>query len=245
MHARELLVQLEQEALTIRSQSKKQETQSALTQKRTLLKSLSERLQELNELGEHDIDDDESEGEDLIGEDTPDEKETDEHTTDEYTPDFVPSPVVSESEFAPPYKEPDPPVSSILRNRGNAADRAELFAPTASTTALATNETLMSHNRTEQEALTTGLSSMAKQLKERSLAFAAALEDEKGVLDNAVAGLDRNQLGLESANTRMGLLQSLSEGKNWWGRILLYAWIAGLWVIALMVVFVLPKLRFG
>ncbi len=42
----------------------------------------------------------------------------------------------------------------------------------------------------------------------------------------------------------MGLLKRMSEGKGWWGRIMLYAWIGGLWVVAILLVFVGPKLRF-
>jgi hypothetical protein len=85
---------------------------------------------------------------------------------------------------------------------------------------------------------------MASALKESSQAFSSSLEKEKTVLDSATSGLDKNELGLEAAQRRMGMLRRMSEGKGWWGRMLMYAWIAGLMVIALIVVFVLPKLRF-
>jgi hypothetical protein len=49
---------------------------------------------------------------------------------------------------------------------------------------------------------------------------------------------------MEAAGKRMGLLKRMSEGKGWWGRIMLYAWIGGLWVVAILLVFVGPKLRF-
>lgn len=57
-------------------------------------------------------------------------------------------------------------------------------------------------------------------------------------------GLDKNELGLEAASRRMGHLRSLTEGKGWLGRMLLYAYIAGLAVFAILLVFVFPKLRF-
>jgi hypothetical protein len=85
---------------------------------------------------------------------------------------------------------------------------------------------------------------MASALKASSQAFSSSLESEKTVLDSATSGLDKNELGLEAAQRRMGLLRRMSEGKGWWGRMVMYAWIALLMVIALIIVFVLPKFRF-
>jgi hypothetical protein len=84
---------------------------------------------------------------------------------------------------------------------------------------------------------------MASTLKASSQAFSSSLESEKTVLDSATSGLDKNELGLEAAQRRMGLLRRMSEGKGWWGRMVMYAWIALLMVIALIIVFVLPKFR--
>lgn len=81
-------------------------------------------------------------------------------------------------------------------------------------------------------------------MKESTRAFAISLEEEKPVLENATKGLDNNELGLEAAQRRMGYLRTMTEGRGWWGRMLMYAWIAGLAVVAILVVFVLPKLRF-
>ena len=85
---------------------------------------------------------------------------------------------------------------------------------------------------------------MAQQLKASSQSFATSLEDEKDVVDGATKGLDKSELGMEAAQKRMGYLRSMTEGRGWWGRMLMYAWIAGLMVLALVIVFVLPKLRF-
>jgi len=85
---------------------------------------------------------------------------------------------------------------------------------------------------------------MAAQLKASSRAFATSLEEEKSILNRATEGLDKNELGMEAAQKRMGYLRTMTEGKGWWGRMLMYAWIAGLAVLACVIVFVLPKLRF-
>lgn len=85
---------------------------------------------------------------------------------------------------------------------------------------------------------------MASALKDSSRAFAASLDDEKDILDHAGKGMDKNEEALNAASKRMSLLRGMSEGKGWWGRIMLYAWIGGLMVLAVLIVFVMPKLRF-
>lgn len=85
---------------------------------------------------------------------------------------------------------------------------------------------------------------MAQQLKQSSQGFSSSLEEEKTVLNRATEGLDKNELGLEAASRRMGYLRTMTEGRGWWGRMLMYAWIAGLMVLATLIVFVGPKLRF-
>jgi hypothetical protein len=85
---------------------------------------------------------------------------------------------------------------------------------------------------------------MASALKQSSQSFSSSLEAEKSVLDRAGEGLDKSAVGMEAAGKKMGVLRRMSEGQGWWGRIMLYAWIAGLWVVAFLLVFVGPKLRF-
>jgi hypothetical protein len=85
---------------------------------------------------------------------------------------------------------------------------------------------------------------MARALKESSHSFNSSLEQEKNILDSAAKGLDKNELGLETAHRRMGYLRTMTEGRGWWGRMTMYAYIAILMVVAILVVFVLPKLRF-
>ncbi|KAF3480077.1 uncharacterized protein GIQ15_05424 [Arthroderma uncinatum] len=106
------------------------------------------------------------------------------------------------------------------------------------------SETSLSIDRQEQESLTDSLLTLAAQLKTSTHTFHTTLESEKSVLDRAVEGLDKNTSGLESAGQRMGMLRRMSEGRGWWGRMLMYLWIFGLWFVAIMIVYVGPKLRF-
>lgn len=104
-------------------------------------------------------------------------------------------------------------------------------------------EKLLSHNRMEQEDLTASLLSMAQALKASSQAFASSLESEKEILDRASEGLEKNTAGMQVAEKRTGALRRMTEGKGWLGRMLMYAWIMGLMMIALIIVGFLPKLR--
>jgi hypothetical protein len=199
-----------------------------------------------------DSSDETSEGEDILGEDTP--SETDEHDTPEASnspisrsipnipilvspPDREPEPVISELEQLIP--------STVRARRGQgstATDTAQTTSSDTATTAMA--EKMMTHNRTEQESLTDSLLNMAQALKASSQAFASSLEDEKEVLDRAGEGIEKNKSGLDAAQNRMGYLRSMSEGKGWWGRMMLYAWIFGLMFAAFFIVAFMPKLRF-
>jgi uncharacterized phage infection (PIP) family protein YhgE len=147
---------------------------------------------------------------------------------------------------------------STLRNRHNAPTDVPATAtgssvhgsststqPSSSATAKAQSieETLDTHRR-EQEDITNSLLSLATQLKSSSQTFQSSLESEKSVLARAVEGLDRTTGSMEAAERRMGLLRRMTEGKGWWGRMMLYAWIFGLWLVAVLIVFLGPKLRF-
>lgn len=107
-----------------------------------------------------------------------------------------------------------------------------------------TKEAILDRERREQEELTEAMSKITNELKLSSLKFSEALEEDKEMTEQAAKGLSSNELGLEAAARRMGALTRMTEGKGWWGRIILYAWIYGLMVVLVLVVFVLPKLRF-
>ncbi|KAF7597597.1 hypothetical protein BBP40_000075 [Aspergillus hancockii] len=148
--------------------------------------------------------------------------------------------------------------TSTLRNRHNASTDVPATAtgsslqhsnsslqPSSAATAKtqSTEETLDTHRR-EQEDITNSLLSLATQLKSSSQAFQSSLESEKSVLTRAVEGLDRTTGNMEAAERRMGLLRRMTEGKGWWGRLILYAWIVSLWIVAVLIVCLGPKLRF-
>jgi hypothetical protein len=212
---------------------------------------LNGRLQELNELGAHQLEDDESsEGENLLGEETPDE-ETELEDQPSHTDPLPPSTVTAVEDIPQtrdpgliPTPRPEPTSTLRSRNRQAEKEKAELLSGASTGLSTATAESLLTHNRTEQESLTNSLLNMAQALKSSSHSFASALEDEKGILSRATAGLDKGEQGMEAAQRRMGFLRTYTEGKGWWGRMIMYAWIAGLMVLALVIVFVLPKLRF-
>lgn len=147
-------------------------------------------------------------------------------------------------------------LTSQIRRRGQVVDAegtqvasgTSLFPSKAATTTsnptLTQTEALLSHDRNEQEDLTESLLEMAKQLKAQSIHFSNTLESDKGVVDRAVSGLDKNQINMDAASQRMGTLRRMTEGKGWWDRMKLYAMIGGLWLLAFLIVFVGPKIRF-
>lgn len=85
---------------------------------------------------------------------------------------------------------------------------------------------------------------MASALKASSHRFSTTLETDKDVVGRAGEGIEKTERSMEAARGRMGALRKMTEGKGWWGRIILYAWVYGLMVSLILFVFVLPKLRF-
>lgn len=154
-------------------------------------------------------------------------------------------PPTSLAPFSPGHEgqRPEARLESNLRNR---------FAPSnpptspGTSTALPVNPTaqLLESNSTEQMDLTSSMVSLVAQLKSSTLAFSSSLDLDNEALARAQEGLEKNETGLEAAGKRMGMLRRMSEGKGWWGRMMLYAWIGGLWIVAIALVFVGPKFRF-
>lgn len=85
---------------------------------------------------------------------------------------------------------------------------------------------------------------MTSRLKSNAQSLSQSLLVDSETLNRAQSSLDKNESSMEAASKRMGLLRRMSEGKGWWGRMMLYAWIAGLWVLAIGLVFLGPKFRF-
>ncbi|EFR01410.1 synaptobrevin [Nannizzia gypsea CBS 118893] len=145
---------------------------------------------------------------------------------------FTTSAYPTTSTLASPLK-PSPSSNTHFRPRNHSRKATEVDP-----------EALLAQDRQEQESLTDSLLTLAQQLKTSTQTFNTTLESEKSIIDRAVEGLDRNTTGLESAGQKMSMLRRMSEGRGWWGRMLMYLWIFGLWIVAIMIVYVGPKLRF-
>lgn len=126
--------------------------------------------------------------------------------------------------------------------------RAALFAnrrkPAPPQTSTATAEAILDQQRAEQDALSDSILKMAGALKASSKKFSSTLEADKEALGRAGDGMAKTEQSMEAARGRMGTLRKMTEGKGWWGRMLLYAWVYGLMLTLVLLVFVFPKLRF-
>ncbi|OCL01063.1 uncharacterized protein K441DRAFT_600179 [Cenococcum geophilum 1.58] len=245
-YARSLLLRLEYDSASIKVQSRKQTVQADLQSKRNLIKQLNQRLYELNQLDDESDDGSvsEDENEDLFPSYAPAVRNTSDTINQVNTGGDQ---ALQEAAASP---------TSTLRSRRSQPATAPVDTSTTTSASLfpantqfgdpnlAQTESLLSHNRTEQEALTNSLLSMAQALKLQSIHFGSTLESEKTILNRAVEGLDKNTTGMAAAGQRIGTLKRMTEGKGWWNRIKLYALIAALWFLAFSIVFILPKFRF-
>ncbi|KJX97072.1 hypothetical protein TI39_contig562g00013 [Zymoseptoria brevis] len=240
-HARAMLLTFEKQSATIRAHPQKSQIQADLQAKRELIKRLNTRLRELNDAGEKERDDDsdDEEGEDILHSYAPARKElNDGLDSGEPQASRVDESAKQELRARRPLQASDNLTAA------STSAREQLFGGKTADHETKETEVLMSHNRTEQEALTTGLLGLARALKESSLNFSSSLEEEKAVLARAEGGLDKSAQGMDAAGQKMSMLRKMSEGQGWWGRIKLYAFIFGLWVACFLIVFVGPKLRF-
>ncbi|KAH7143950.1 hypothetical protein EDB81DRAFT_796972 [Dactylonectria macrodidyma] len=167
-----------------------------------------------------------------------------------------PAPSTDSSPEPPTQTEPTQ-TTQILRSRGGASTpagsgrstaRAALFSnrrkASAPETSTATAEAILDRQRAEQDELSNSILKMAGALKESSQRFSNTLESDKEVLSRAGDGMEKTEVGMEAAQGRMGTLRKMTEGKGWWGRMILFAWVYGLMVALILLVFVMPKLRF-
>ncbi|KAG9253855.1 synaptobrevin [Emericellopsis atlantica] len=131
--------------------------------------------------------------------------------------------------------------AALFANRKR-TDPAHAAATTGVSTATA--EAILDQQAGEREDLSDKVFKMAQAMKEKQLSIASSLDAEKDIMGRATEGMERTGRGMEAAKGTMGSLMRMSEGKGWWGRIMLYAWIYGLMVALVLLVFVMPKLRF-
>ena len=258
-NARTLLLSLEKQGASVRSQlSQKQSIQADLQQKRELVKQLNAKLEELNRLGEEEEDDDSESDEDDEAEESnasntqqpsyaPARMDADNGLEANVDPRETLRTAVSDAQQQANQQEMrsrKPLSAADNRSAASTTAREELFAGRKQHPDLETTDALISHNRSEQDALTDGLLGLARALKESTMSFGASLEAEKDVMKRAESSLEKSSLGMEAAGAKMGTLRRMSEGQGWRGRIKLYGCIFALWVFLFLVVFLGPKLRF-
>ncbi|KAK1965794.1 synaptobrevin [Colletotrichum sublineola] len=131
--------------------------------------------------------------------------------------------------------------AALFASHRSNTNKSVASAPASST---ATAEAILDHQRAEQDALSESILKMASALKASSQKFSDTLEQDKNVVSRAADGMDKTERSMEAASRRMGTLRKMTEGKGWWGRMILYAWVYGLMVGLVLIVFVMPKLRF-
>ncbi|KAJ5987320.1 hypothetical protein N7451_011685 [Penicillium sp. IBT 35674x] len=248
-YARTLLSQLERSLPQLKSPDRRHEAQEELVRDRQLLKRMQAVLdEEETRANENETEDVDAEWDELFAKplvETVTKGESQDGPIHIKAEEIVIEPATTSvplSTTAPPTATAPP----ALRNRLNQKPQSTTDSAKASGSSTYKNEKeqALSTHRLEQEDLTSSLVSLASQLKASSQSFQATLENEKSVLDRAVTGMDKTSATMEAAGKRMGMLRKMSEGKGWWGRMMLYAWIFGLWVVAILIVYVLPKFRF-
>ncbi|MCJ1286862.1 hypothetical protein MMC26_006208 [Xylographa opegraphella] len=223
-YARDLLLRLEHSHPSIKIQSRKRATQNERVHQRALIKRLNDRLYKLGQEDDGIISSDSADHEDLLGE--------------EALPPNEPS--VSHG-----------PITSTLGSRlltssppASEATVHPLFSnPTTSEAPMPSASTILEFDSSTQAQLTSSLVRLAAALKQSSFTLSASLAEDNITLSTTASALDKNTDGMSAASKRMGMLRSMSEGRWWWGRMLLYGMIGVLWLVALTIVFLMPKLR--
>ncbi|CAG8908117.1 unnamed protein product [Penicillium egyptiacum] len=272
-YARSLLTRLERSLPQIKPLDRKHEAQAEIARDRQLLKRIQTILEEEDAKAEAKQDEDDEtedvddEWKELFSKPIAEKARSLSQPKDQQAPrqpsdsqrevkgtseaqqtTITPSATTTTTAPSPTPLSTSPPTPPILRNRYTAhpapPSTEKAAASGNNTNKLVETETELSTHRMEQEDLTSSLLTLASQLKSSSQNFQSTLEGEKSALDRAVSGIDRTSTTMEAAGKRMGMLRKMTEGKGLWGRMMLYAWIFGLWVVAILIVYVGPKLRF-
>ncbi|KAG5922050.1 hypothetical protein E4U61_005836 [Claviceps capensis] len=140
------------------------------------------------------------------------------------------------------------PTTASTETLSHSSARAALFAnrrgPAEPRTSTVTAEAILDQQSAEHDALSESILKMASALKTSSLKFSSTLDADKELLGKAGEGISKTEQSMEKARGRMGALRRMTEGKGWWGRMMLFAWVYGLMVGLLLLVFLMPKLRF-
>lgn len=250
--------------------AKKKQQQATLSQQRALLKKLTERLAELAHAAGDQSDDENwsEEGEDILLQLVPPSAVAVKDSQPSQTPPSpasVSSPTSNEATQTSPSAPTQsagtsiPSPSSTLRSRNQ---REALLGTSATTTSSdvqasfkpspdapskdgVSKETadVLASADSEQTQLTTAMLSLAAALKQSAQTFASDLDADKGAVRNTELALDKNKEGMERTSGGMARLRKMSEGKWWVTRVGMMVLIPVLWVVLLLEVFVMPKLR--
>lgn len=265
--ARNLLLTLERQAQGIKIARAKKEALKDLAEKRQIIKRLRNRVEEIarevESLGERAWDLRRSEDEELLGERADEVLRRMGRGLDSGAPaqkseadalhEGKPVTDISQQYEVNGYTEDqDRDVlfdSSVRRRQNQSGQGTEPPSTTEKGTISGfsnlaqTEKSLLKHSH-EHEDLTSALVSMAAQLKQQSRAFQFSLSQDDNILNRAIEGLDKNISGMEMASKNMAFLRRMSEEQGWFGRLKLYGIIFGMWTLAVLLVFVGPKLRF-
>ena len=255
--ARSLLLQLERAAQNIRVQRHKQNALKDLPEKRIVIKRLRNRIEEIGReveaMGDEAFDlPQDTEGRESVYDILRKRrKEKEQSESKELLQEGRPIHVVEEDDTHTADADQEESRSKLFNTSSAIRRRGEQKSPQSDDTGYtsgysgvdAGERAMLDASRT-QEDLTTSLVSMAAQLKQQARAFQFSLDKDKGLLDRALEGLDRNIGGMEAASKNMKTLTKLTEGEGFFGRLRLYLIIGAMWVAAILLVFVGPKLRF-
>lgn len=253
--ARSLLLKLEQSAQSIKVQRTRREVVRDLAEKRTVIKRLRNRVEEIGRSVEAEgsqkhtfqyVDDEQSETMYDVLQQIRRENGRSQDNVQSPSAEADALEIQTHVQEQGDIREQLLDSSSNIRRRqgkdpdGNAASKGTSsgFANLGGT-----ENALLASSR-EHEDITTSLVSMAAQLKQQARQFQFTLDQDKGLIDRALEGLDQNVSAMGLASKGMKTLQRMSEEQGWWGRMKLHALIFGLWTAAILLVFVGPKLRF-
>ena len=258
-YARTLLLQLEHAAQGIKVQRAKRDAIRDLAEKRTVIKRLRSRVEEIGRevesLGEAAWEDDgEAETlEEILGrQPLPEDENASQREPEATLVNGKPvtnmaaedqSGIIGGSSKNTSTRSEKDELFGARRRRGDNTNDKSSAKTSGFSNLEGTEKVLLNDSRT-QEDLTTSLVSMAAQLKQQARAFQGALDLDKGLLDRALEGLEKNVSGMAATSKNMQFLSRMSEGEGWWGRMKLYAIIFGLWIAAIFLMVCLPKLRF-
>lgn len=231
-----------------------------MAHQRSVLKACEDRLDELNqaastnkkqaELDSSDADEDDEDMQDILRRFAPARAnissgiDTEQDETPQATKDAQTHAAAAQFTSTLRSRRPGAEAATASSTATTTSSSATPFPARPASSAASTTETLLTSHTLTQEDLTTSLLDLARALNKSTQSFSSALEASNPLVDNATSALDKNVGGMESAERRMGMLRKMTEGKGFFARLTLWAWVGIGWAVLLVVMFIMPKLRF-